>query len=313
MDDRLAWHDAHTRGAGWYAHQARRAGWYARYAWRAAVRRRVDPLFYGVALTDRCNLRCGGCRIPSLARPDLTWEQLNTVLQSAHRRGFRELYFTGGEPLLWRDGNRTVDDAVRLGRELGFYHVHLYTNGTLGLASSADLVWVSMDGLPQTFEQRRGQHFAEVEAAIRAPGHPPVAALYVIDRVTQDGVEPFLRWVRGTTLPVTGVMFYFHTPYYGYDERFLDATERTPVIDRLLACLRQDLPVLNSRAGLLALRSGNWKRRTTAAAVVDADGESVCCRAPDWCCPDCGYAACTEIVEALRLRPSAMLAMARYR
>ena len=191
--------------------------------------------------------------------------------------------------------------------------MHLYTNGTLGLASSADLVWVSVDGLPDTYRRRRGDHFAEVEAAVRAPGHPPVAALYVIDRQTRDGVEPFLRWVSGTRFPVTGVMFYFHTPYYGYDERFLDAPERAPVIDRLLAGLAAGLPMLNSRAGLLALRSGRWTRRTPAAAVADVDGESVCCRAPDWCCTDCGYAACTEIVEALRLRPSAVLSMARYR
>jgi MoaA/NifB/PqqE/SkfB family radical SAM enzyme len=290
-----------------------RLAWYARYVWKATVRHEVDPLFYGVALTDRCNLRCTGCRIPDAGRPDLTWDALEALLRDAHRRGFREIYFSGGEPMLWRDGGRSVEDAVGLARRLGFYHVHLYTNGTLGLESSADLVWVSVDGLPETYRLRRGDHFAQVEAAIRAPGHPRAVALYVIDRMTRGGVEPFLRWVRDTELPVTGVLFYFHTPYYGYDELFLDAEERAPVIDRLLACGRAGLPVLNSRAALLALRSGRWARRTPAAAVADVDGESVCCRAPDWCCEDCGYAACTEIVEALRLRPSAVLAMGRYR
>ncbi len=289
-----------------------RLAFYARWAWRSVVRGDVRPLIYGVALTDRCNLRCAGCAIPAAGRPDVTWTRLETLLRDAHRRGFREVYFSGGEPLLWRDGAHDLDDAIRLARRLGFYHVHVYTNGTLGLASAADLVWVSMDGLPDTFARRRGPHFDEVEAAVRAPGHPPAAVLYVIDRTTRDGVEPFLRWVRDTRLPVLGVMFYVHTPYYGYDELFLDARERAGAIDRVLGCLDQGLPVLNSRAGLLALRSGRWARRTPAAAVADVDGESVCCRAPDWCCADCGYAACTEIVEALRLRPSAVLAMTRY-
>jgi len=286
---------------------------YARYAWLAAVHHEIGPLFYGVALTDRCNLACNGCRIPAAGRPDLTWEALQALLRGAHARGFRELYFSGGEPMLWGDGSRTVEDAVRFARRLGFYHVHLYTNGTLGLESSVDLVWVSVDGLPETYRLRRGEHFAEVEAAIRAPGHPRTAVLYVIDRTTQGGAEPFLEWARDTALPVLGVMFYFHTPYYGYDELYLDAWERAPIIDRLLACRRAGLPVLNSRAGLLALRSGRWARRTSAAAVADVDGESVCCRAPHWCCRDCGYAACAEIVEALRLRPSAVLAMGRFR
>jgi len=285
---------------------------YARYAWRGVVLRDPGPLVYGIALTDRCNLRCAGCRIPQAGRPDMSWEAVGALLRGAYRRGFREVYFSGGEPMLWRDGARTVDDAIRAARRLGYYHAHVYTNGTLGLDTSADLVWVSVDGLPDTFRRRRGDHFAEVEAAIRAPGHPRAAVLYVIDRTTRDGVEPFLEWVRDTSLPVLGVMFYFHTPYYGYDDLYLDAAERALVIDRVLACIRAGLPVLNSRAALLALRSGRWTRRTPAAAVADVDGESICCRAPDWCCEDCGYAACTEIVEALRLRPSAVLAMGRY-
>ncbi len=289
-----------------------RVAFYARWAWRSVVLRDVRPLIYGVALTDRCNLRCRGCAIPGAERPDISWSELEALLGDARRRGFREVYYSGGEPLLWRDGGRTLDDAVLLARRLGFYHVHVYTNGTLGLATPADLVWVSMDGLPGTFERRRGDHFAEVEAAVREPGHPKAAVLYVIDRATRHGVEPFLRWVRDTRLPVLGVMFYVHTPYYGYDDLFLDARERAHAIDLVLGCLDQGLPVLNSRAGLLALRSGAWARRTPAAAVADVDGESVCCRAPDWCCADCGYAACTEIVEALRLRPSAVLAMTRY-
>ena len=276
------------------------------------MRRDPAPLIYGVAITDRCNLSCRGCEIPNLGRRDMTWTELDEILMSAYSRGFREAYFTGGEPMLWRDGSHTIEDAVNLAHGIGFFHVHLYTNGTFGLQSSADLVWVSVDGLPGTYELRRGDHFAQVEAAIREPGHPKTAVIYVIDRNTADGVEPFLEWVRDTRLPVTGVMFYFHTPYYGRDELYLDADERAPVIDRLLDAIRAGLPVLNSRAGLLALRSGKWARRTSLAVVADIDGESVCCRAPEACCEDCGYAACTEIVEALRLRPSAVLAMGRY-
>jgi len=292
---------------------AGRRSYYAGYAWRAVALRDVGPLVFGVAPTDRCNLACNGCRVANTGRADMTWDALLALLRGAYQRGFREAYFSGGEPMLWRDGERTIEDAVVAARHIGFFHVHLYTNGTLGLETSADLVWVSLDGLPATNARRRGDHFAEVEAAIRAPGHPRAAVIYVIDRTTREGVEPFLDWVRDTALPVMGVMFYFHTPYYGRDELYLDATERAPVIDRLLGGIRRGLPVLNSRAGLIALRSGAWARRTPAAAVADVEGESVCCRAPDACCEDCGYAACTEIVEALRLRPSALLAMGRYR
>lgn len=242
----------------------------------------------------------------------MTWDELVTAMQDAWRRGYRELYLSGGEPMLWRDRDHTLAEVVAEAKRLGFFHVHIYTNGLLGLERSADLVWVSMDGLPGIFERRRGDHFQQVERIVRASSHPKVAVIYVIDRNTAGDVEPFLRWVRETDFPVIGVMFYFHTPYYGWDELFLDTDERGVIIDRLLGCIRAGLPVLNSRAGLLALRCGDWPRRFPVAAVVDVDGESLCCRASDEICAYCGYAACTELTELQRLRPSAVLGMLRY-
>jgi Fe-coproporphyrin III synthase len=285
---------------------------YALFTWRFVVLHRPEPLIYGIAPTDRCNLACRGCHVSNTGREDMTWNRLVAAMRNARSRGFRELYFSGGEPLLWRDGNHTLESAVVEAKRIGFFHVHVYTNGTLGLDTSADLVWVSIDGLPDVFERRRGNHFYEIERAVREGRHPKVAVIYVIDRNTAEGVEPFLRWVRQSKFPVIGVMFYFHTPYYGRDELFLTAEERTPIIDRLLNCIRAGLPVINSRAALLALRSGDWPRRVPVAHVLDVDGESVCCRASDDVCADCGYAACTELTEFQRLRPTALLRMLRY-
>jgi MoaA/NifB/PqqE/SkfB family radical SAM enzyme len=289
-----------------------RVRFYVPFAWRFVILQRPAPLIYGIALTDRCNLACRGCHVSNTGRRDMTWDEVVGAMRDAWSRGFRDLYFSGGEPMMWRDSQRTLPDAIAEARRIGFFHVHVYTNGLLGLEPSADLVWVSMDGLPGVFEQRRGDHFRQVEQAVRTGSPPKVAVIYVVDRNTAGGVEPFLLWVRDTKLPVLGVMFYFHTPYYGRDELFLDARERAPVIDRLLGGLRNGLPIMNSRAGLTALRSGDWPRRFPVSAVVDVDGESVCCRAADDVCEDCGYAACTELTEFQRLRPSAVLGMLRY-
>jgi MoaA/NifB/PqqE/SkfB family radical SAM enzyme len=285
---------------------------YVRFVWRFVVLQRPEPLIYGLAVTDRCNLACRGCHVSNTGRPDMTWEQLLTALQEAWRRGFRELYLSGGEPMLWRDAKHTLQDVIAEAKRMGFFHVHVYTNGLLGLDTSADLVWVSMDGLPGTFDLRRGDHFQQVERNVRMGAHPKVAVIYVIDRYTAQGVEAFLKWVQDTQFPIVGVMFYFHTPYYGRDELYLTAEERAPLIDRLIDCIRAGRPVINSRAGLLALKSGHWPRRFGVAAVRDVDGESICCRASDEVCEDCGYAACTELTEFQRLRPSALLSMTRY-
>lgn len=289
-----------------------RLRYYTPYAWRFLVTRTAGPLICGLAVTDRCNLSCRACHVSNAGRPDMTWDEALARLRSAYERGCREAYFSGGEPMLWSDGEHGLEDLIAAARAMGYFHVHVYTNGTLGIPSSADLVWVSVDGLPGTFELRRGDHFAQVEHAVREAHGTKLALIYVIDRNTAPGIGPFLRWVRDTHVPVRGVMVYFHTPYYGYDELYLDASERAEVIDGLLALKREGLPLINSRAGLLALRSGKWERRMPVAVVDDVDGEWVCCRADDSVCEDCGYAACTELTEARRLRPSAVWGMVRY-
>jgi Fe-coproporphyrin III synthase len=286
--------------------------YYTTFVFRFVVLRRTEPLIYGVALTDRCNLACRGCHVSNTGRRDMTWDQLVAAMRNAWARGFRELYFSGGEPTLWRDANHTLADAIVEAKRIGFFHVHVYTNGLLGLNTTADLVWVSMDGLPGIYDRRRGDHFHQVERAIRSGPHPDIAVIYVIDRNTAEGIEPFLKWVHESKFPVIGVMFYFHTPYYGRDELFLPAEKRAPIIDRILDCIRAGLPVINSRAGLLALKSGNWPRRFPVSSVIDIDGESMCCRAGDEVCAECGYAACVELTEFQRLRPSAVIGMTRY-
>ena len=289
-----------------------RLRFYAPFVWRFVVLRRPEPLIYGIAVTDRCNLACRGCHVSNTGRPDMTWDRLVDVMRRAWSRGFRELYFTGGEPMLWRDGEHTLEDAIVEAKRIGFFHVHVYTNGTLGLDTSADLVWVSMDGLPGTFELRRGDHFHQVERAVREGRRPNVAIIYAIDRNTAGGIEPFLRWVQETKFPVIGVMFYFHTPYYGRDELFLTAEERAA--DHRPASRLH--PGRTAGPQLAGRPAGAQVRRLAetdpVACVADVDGEYVCCRASDDVCADCGYAACTEITESQRLRPSALLGMARY-
>lgn len=57
-------------------------------------------------------------------------------------------------------------------------------------------------------------------------------------------------------------MFFFHTPYYGYDSLFVEKTEKQAVIDTLLIAKSDGLPVLNSAAGLNAIATNAYKHPT---------------------------------------------------
>ena len=53
-----------------------RVCFYAAFVWRFVVLQRQDPLIYGIAVTDRCNLACRGCHVSNTGRPDMSWDQL---------------------------------------------------------------------------------------------------------------------------------------------------------------------------------------------------------------------------------------------
>jgi len=290
-------------GPGELAHALRQAAPFV-------LLRRQVPLVLGLVITDRCNLACRHCRVANVARRDMPFALVEQKLDAFHARGVRELAIEGGEPFLWRNGERRLEDVVTLARRIGYRHVHVYTNGMFPIVSSADTVWVSVDGLRESFARIRGDHFERVIAHIRAARARKLAIVFVVNTVNRQDVRPFLRFARD--LPVMGVIFYLHTPYYGRDELFLDAPARAAVIDELLACRRDGLPVLNSASGLELLRSGGWPKPNRTWWIADEGGDYPCCRAANpEVCADCGYAACTELIAAQRLRPDAIRTLLR--
>jgi Fe-coproporphyrin III synthase len=287
---------------------------YAPIAFRFCVLRQDVPLVLVMVVGERCNLACRHCRVANTGRPDMTFTQGCETLARLRQDGLRELHIEGGEPFLWRDGEHDLDSLIAEARSLGYFGVQVYTNGTFPLRSAADVLWVGLDGVERDHNALRGDYFAQVVANIKAAAHPRVALVCTINSLNRPRLREFLEFVRDERLPVLGVMFYFHTPYYGRDDLFLPAPERNQVIGELLAMKRQRLPILNSAAALRAVRDGTWERPMRYVRLVDVDGDYVCCRANSPAvCEDCGYMVCAEMTEARRLRPSAILGLWKYR
>lgn len=128
----------------------------------------------------------------------------------------------------------------------------------------------------------------------------------MVNSVNYRQVPDFLKFVRDK-FSGKGVMFYFHTPYYGIDDLFLEPHQKQEAISSITECKRQGFPVLNSYPGLNAILTGDYDRPASFASVIDDTGEYICCRdndKPD-VCEHCGYATCAEIVLARRLNPQA--------
>jgi Fe-coproporphyrin III synthase len=285
---------------------------YLRFAYNFWLLRRQMAFVLGLVITDQCQLSCLDCRVANTGQPSLSLDKIRNMLDEGYRRGYRELYLEGGEPFLWKDGRWCLDDVIRYARRCGYHHVHIYTNGLSRLETQADLVWVSVDGLIKDYTRLRGRHFNQVMTNIRKADRSKLGIVYTVNTVNQDGIEKFLKYVARERLARLGVIFYFHTPYYGKDWLFLTATERSQIIDRLIYYKKIGLPVFNSYGGLRDLKSGKWPRPNSIWAVADRNGFHPCCRfcSPETC-NDCGFSACTEITAAQKFSLSAIQSLAR--
>jgi len=276
---------------------------YASFLWDFAVLRRNRPFVLGLVVTDICNLACKHCRVANTYHSSMTYHEVEGHLREQYAKGVRYLYLEGGEPYLWRDGSHRLPDIAKLAKRIGYYKIHVFTNGTTRLDESLDFTWVSIDGLGDVYQAIRGielEHVLQHVAAFQGPW----AVIYTVNTLNYRHVPEFLAFMR-EQFPAVQVMFYFHTPYYGIDYLLLPEEQRHAAIATIAACKRSGLPVMNTHAGLKAMENGDYFHPTNLWHVIDNTGEYQCCRAIDnpEVCKNCGYSSCAEIALARNWHP----------
>ncbi len=90
---------------------------------------RKRPLLGGIKLTHACNLACVHCPYWSRKGGSLSFAQAVSSMKTLHQWGVRIMIIEGGEPFLWRDGERNLKDIVAEAKKL-FFSVGITTNGT---------------------------------------------------------------------------------------------------------------------------------------------------------------------------------------
>lgn len=143
----------------------------------AIIRRRYEeegiqvPPVMMLSLTHRCNLACHGCYMQHEHRnlsPDMTLDQIRSLISQAVDLGISFLILAGGEPMIRKD------EILTLAREFPELIVAVYTNGTLitrevaaELGSLKNLVpIISIEGGEEETDARRsdGVYASAVQA-----------------------------------------------------------------------------------------------------------------------------------------------------
>ncbi len=270
------------------------------------------PLIAGLTLTNKCNLRCRQCKIPYRKAEDLSFAETTSILESFYKEGGRSIYLQGGEPLLWQDKKYNFEDVVKYAHRRGFLATVIYTNGTLPIDTSADTVFVSLDGLQKTHDYLRGETFDTIVKNINSSKHPSLFVNFTINTYNQAEIESFCEYIGGIK-KVRGIFFYFHTPYYGYDDLYIGLSGREAILVRLLE-LKRKHRILNSQSGLKSALKNDWQRPLDVCRIYEKNRIFECCRYPGnpALCKNCGYLSYAEIDQAFKMKPSAILNALKY-
>jgi len=284
---------------------------------KAFVLRKHMPLQTVLFITDYCNLSCKHCtqsgHSGTVMKP---YKQISEELEYAFEKGARFVDFEGGEPLLWRDGERTIDDLVRLSKAIGFFSVTVTTNGQFPLAHcAADSIWVSVDGTREIHDAIRGGGTFEVlDRNIRHSGHKDLSINMTINRINRDAVIDVVAYAKENP-GIKSVSLNFHTPYPGVEDLMLSWEERCRVIDEIIKLKRGGYPVMNSRSGLKIMKKRDFKKACWLSSFILADGTKLaeCPGQSLGVCGDCGFCMAGETYCVLRLKPDTVISAMKLR
>jgi len=281
------------------------------------IRRRIlghrIPLLASFKLSYRCNLACLACPFHRRSREEnahMSWETALKTLDALHRQGTQIVVFEGGEPFLWEDGDRSLHDLIVHAKRY-FPRVAVTTNGTFPLDCSADVVWVSLDGLRETHDRLRSGSFSRILENLRSTTHPRVMVHYTMNRENWQDLIPLCTFLK-TVPAVKGVTVQLFYPYdQGETFLALEHRERKLALENTIR-LKQDFPLINSAGVLRRMIDNTWSCRDDLLINVNPDGTIT-----QGCyvkgrgeihCRECGFTPVAEASGALNFRPASLLA-----
>lgn len=285
----------------------------AGYVFKTIVLRKEIPFIGGIAINDACNLRCSYCSVSNRKLPDLSFKEIEFGLKELHKKGIRYLYIEGGEPFLWKENGKTLEDIIVLARKTGFYFIVVYTNGTFPINTSADTVFVSLDGTEAINDSIRDVSYRKIISNINTSANRKIFINCTITARNKDYLSQFCKEMS-TVKNIHGIFFYFYSPVKQNDELTLSFETKNDIIEEILTLKKVGIRILNSKTGLKSYLKNNWNKPNNLSYLFAENKLYKCCRfvGNNGICNECGYLGFVEIYHITRLHPDAVCTAFNY-
>ena len=283
---------------------------------RARFFGRRAPLQTVLFISDICILRCKQCSVYEVKNPhNMTYEQVREHLQYSYDQGSRFVDFEGGEVTIWKDGDKRINDLIALAKEIGFFSCTITTNAQLPFkGSTADSIWVSLDGVNGYHEEVRGKGtFAKLEKNITECGHPHLSVNMVVNTLNYTAVDDTIEYAKNNPA-IEQISINFHTPFEGTEYLALDMEKRAEIIDRVIEYKKKGYPIMNSKSGLKLMKTGKFTKRCWVTNFIYPDGSrGLCVGHGTDKCNQCGFCMSGEMASVFAFKPDTIFAGLKLR
>lgn len=288
----------------------------AQWFLRARFLGRRAPLQTVLFINDKCNLRCKHCSVyGSAGNKQRSFEDIVADMKYSYELGSRFIDLEGGEPTLWKEEGKTINDLIDKALEIGFFSITVTTNAQQDFSwIRPQSIWVSMDGVGEYHNQIRGEGtFARLEKNISQSGKKNICVNMVVNALNYESVDAAMEYVKKNP-DIAQISINFHTPYPGTEHLMLPNEKKVEIIDKVLEYKRKGYPIMNSRSGLKLMKRntlGEIKlgKECFVTNFIYTDGSrSLCLGYGTEQCRVCGFCMAGEMASVWSFRPDTILA-----
>lgn len=282
---------------------------------RARFFGRRAPLQTVLFITDKCNLRCKHCSVyGSAGYHQRTFADIESDMRYAYAQGSRFIDLEGGEPTLWREGERTINDIIDKAREIGFFSITVTTNAQQDFSwIHPHSIWVSMDGVGEYHERIRGNGtFARLEENIAKSGQKHICVNMVVNTLNYESVDAAMEYVRHNDA-IEQISINFHTPYPGTEYLALPPEQKAAIIDKVIDYKHRGYPIMNSFSGLKKMKRNalgqiSLGKECFVTNFIYPDGSrGLCVGYGTDQCRQCGFCMAGEMASVFHFCPDTLL------